>query len=215
MKEKPFIVQLAEFLSGYSGNSKELDETLINLRNKAEALNEELNIYKTQSEEFSAKVFKKQQEIERLEDTIKAHSNKLEILSDQLNLATENNKNLEDKCATLNHTLEFVSDKQNILVGYIMSAIQNSEIFSGELFSKEQVIQFLNAQFEQLLSTLDIEVFEDSNIPVNPVFHKIEATLYCDDITKEGFISRSLGKGFRSGQKCIQEQPVEIYTHNV
>lgn len=215
MKEKPFIVQLAEFISGYSGTSKELDETLHNLQARAKSLNEELCSYKSQSKELLNKVQELQQKVDNLEQTIEKKNIEIEHLSTEICSASEQHKIDEERCNKLSKDLESISDKQNILVGYIMSAIQNSEIFSDASFTKEQVIQFLNAQLEQLLSTLDIETFEDINIHVNPLFHKIEATQYCEDVTKEGLISRSLGKGFRIGEKCIQEQPVEIFTHNL
>lgn len=215
MKEKPFIVQLAEFLSGYSGTSEKLDETLRNLQEKAKSLNQELCSYKAQSEELSAKIIGLNQANERLEKSIAKKNKEIEVLSGQLVKASAEQKETDERCNNLNNALQSVSGKHNVLVGYIISAIQNSEIFSAASFSKEQVIQFLNAQLEQLLSALDIEIYEDKDIHVNPVFHRIEATQYCEDITKEGIISRSLGKGFRVGNKCIQEQPVEIFTHNI
>ena len=209
MKEKPFIVQLAEFLSGYSGTSKELDETLHNLQERAKSLNEELCSYKSQSKELSNNLQESQQKVEDLEQILEKKELEIEHLSAEICSASDQHKIDEERCYKLSKDLETISDKQNILVGYIMSAIQNSEIFSGASFTKEQVIQFLNAQLEQLLSTLDIDIH------VNPLFHKIEATQYCEDVTKEGLIYRSLGKGFRIGEKCIQEQPVEIFTHNL
>lgn len=215
MKEKPFIVQLAEFLSGYSGTSKELDETLRNLQEKAESLNEELCSHKAQSAELSDQLLKTKHTIESLEQSLQKKNIEIDNLSNKLSIASEQHKKDEEKCDKLGKELEIIISKQNTIVGYIMSAIQNSEIFLGVSFSKEQAIQFFNAQLEQFLSVLDIETFEDINILVNPLFHKIEATQYCEDSSKEGLISKSLGKGFRIGEKCIQEQPVEIFTHNL
>lgn len=215
MKEKPFIVQLAEFLSDYSGTSKELDENLHNLQERAKSLNEELCSYKSQLAVLSEQVLDANQNVERLEKSLQEKNQEIDSLSKELCIASAQHEKDEEICNRLSKDLEIILDKQNLLIGYIMSSIQNSEIFSGASFSKEQVIQFLNTQLEQLLSTLDIETFEDINIHVNPLFHKIEATQYCEDASKEGLISRSLGKGFRIGEKCIQEQPVEIFTHNL
>lgn len=215
MKEKPLIVQLAEFLSGYSGTSKELDETLRYLQERTKSLNEELCLYKSKADEHSAKVIEAGQQIEHLENTIQEKDQKIGNLIEQLRTISDQYQKSLERCSTLSKDIELLSSKQNVLVGYIMSDIQNSEIFSAETFSKAQVIQFLNALLEQLLSALDIEIYEDVDVHVNPLFHKIEATKHCHDAAKEGYISRSLGKGFRVGDKCIQEQPVEIYTHNI
>lgn len=215
MKEKPFIVQLAEFLSGYSGTSKERDETLRHLQERAKSLNEELYLYKSKADEQSAKVVEAGQQIEHLENTIQEKDQKIGNLTEQLRTISDQYQKSLERCNTLSKDIEKLSNKQNVLVGYIMSGIQNSEIFSAETFPKAQVIQFLNAQLEQLLSALDIEIYEDVDVHVDPLFHKIEATKHCDNAAKEGYISRSLGKGFRIGGKCIQEQPVEIYTHNI
>lgn len=214
MREKPFIVQLAEFLSGYTGTSNELDETLRRLKERAKSLNEELDSYKSKCKELTDWNSEAENKIKNLESSLKEKNQEVETLSERLYAATEQLKEALEKSDALNQDLERMSDKQNELVGYIMSAMQNSEIFSGKSFSKEQVIQFLNTQLEQLLSALDIESFEDINIPVSPLFHKIEATQYTEDIAKEGLISKSFGKGFKIGEKCIQEQPVEIFTHN-
>lgn len=215
MREKPFIVQLAEFLSGYTGTSKEQDETLRRLQERAKSLNEELDSYKSKCKELTDWNSQVENKIKNLESSLKEKNQEVGTLTERLYAATEQLKEALEKSDALNQDLERMSDKQNEFVGYIMSAMQNSEIFSDESFSKEQVIQFLNTQLEQLLSALDIEVFEDINIPVSPLFHKIEATQYTEDIAKEGLISKSLGKGFKIGEKCIQEQPVEIFTHNL
>lgn len=215
MREKPFIVQLAEFLSGYTGTSKEQDETLRRLQERAKSLNEELDSYKSKCKELTDWNSQVENKIKNLESSLKEKNQEVGTLTERLYAATEQLKEALEKSDALNQDLERMSDKQNEFVGYIMSAMQNSEIFSDESFSKEQVIQFLNTQLEQLLSALDIEVFEDINIPVTPLFHKIEATQYTEDIAKEGLISKSLGKGFKIGEKCIQEQPVEIFTHNL
>ena len=214
MREKPLIVQLAEFLSGYTGTSNELDETLRRLQERAKSLNEELDSYKSKCKELTDWNSEAENKIKNLESSLKEKNQEVETLSERLYAATEQLKEALEISDALNQDLERMSDKQNELVGYIMSAMQNSEIFSGKSFSKEQVIQFLNTQLEQLLSALDIESFEDINIPVSPLFHKIEATQYTEDIAKEGLISKSFGKGFKIGEKCIQEQPVEIFTHN-
>lgn len=215
MKEKPYIVQLAEFLSGYSGSSKEQDETLRHLQARAKALNEELRTYKSECEKLNGRISETEDKIGGLENLLQEKNQEIDTLSKQLYESTDQLKKVLERYNTLSKDLEIMSDKQNTIVGYIMSAIQNSEIFSGSSFSKEQVIQFLNTQLEQLLSVLDIEIYEDINVPLNPLFHKIEATQYTEEITKEGLISKSFGKGFRIGERCIQEQPVEIFTHNL
>lgn len=215
MKEKPFIVQLAEFLSGYSGTSKELDEKLCHLQEQAKSLNKELCLYKSNSQKQSVKIVEATHRIEYLEKLIQDKNQEIGNLTEQLSILTDRYQKKLDRYNTLNNEVELLSRRQNVLVGYIISGIQNSEIFSAETFSKDQVIHFLNTQLELLLSALDIEIYEDIDIHVNPIFHKIETTKHCDDITKDGFISKSLGKGFRIGDKCIQEQPVEIYTYNI
>lgn len=215
MKEKPLIVRVAESVSGYADTSKELVDALREAHERVKSLSDELRSKKSECRELTDRIAEADDKIKGLETSLREKDLEIDTLSKKLHAATERLEKALERSDALSQDLERVSDKQNELVGYIMSAIQNSEIFSGTSFSKEQVIQFLNIQFEQLLSVLDIDVYEDIDIPVNPLLHKIVATQYTEDIAKEGIISKSLGKGFRMGEKCIQEQPVEILTHNL
>ena len=215
MKEKPFIVQFAEFISGYSSSSREQEETLRKLEVQAKNLIRELDLYKAKSKDLSVNLTNAEKMVRSLNESLLEKSNTIDSLKEKLKETSELIDKFNIKCEKLNEANTRLSSQHNTLVGNIISGIQNSELFLGELFSKEQVIQFLNTQLEQLLQTMGIRVFEDIDIPVNPLFHKIEATKFCEDISKEGVISKSLGKGFRIEDKCIQEQPVEIYTHNI
>jgi chromosome segregation ATPase len=215
MKDKPFIVQFAEFISGYSSSSKEQDEALRKLEEQARILSRELDSYKTKSKDLSVNLTNAERMVSFLNEKLLEKSNAIDSLKEQLGKATGLIDEFKIQCKQLNEANTLLSSQQNTLVGNIISGIQNSELFLGDFFSKEQVILFLNTQLEQMLQALGINVYEDIGIPVNPLFHKIEATKFCEDISKEGVISKSLGKGFRSGDKCIQEQPVEIYTHNI
>jgi molecular chaperone GrpE (heat shock protein) len=215
MREKPFIVQFAEFISGYSSSSREQEEALCKLEGQAKNLIRELDSYKAKSKDLSTNLTNAEKMVSSLNESLLEKSNTIDSLKEKLKEASELIDGFKIQCEKLNEANTLLSSQQNNLVGNIISGIQNSELFLGDLFSKEQVIQFLNTQLEQLLQTMGISVFEDIDIPVNPLFHKIEATTFCEDISKEGFISKSLGKGFRIEGKCIQEQPVEIYTHNI
>lgn len=215
MKDKPFIVQFAEFISGYSSSSKEQDEALRKLEEQASILSSELVSYKTKSKDLSINLTNAEKMVSFLNESLLEKSNAIDSLKEQLGKATGLIDEFKIQCKQLNEANALLSSQQNTLVGNIISGIQNSELFLGDLFSKEQVILFLNTQLEQMLQALGINVYEDIDIPVNPLFHKIEATKFCEDISKDGVISKSFGKGFRIGDKCIQEQPVEIYTHNI
>lgn len=215
MKNKPFIVQFAEFISGYSSSSREQEEALRNLEEQAKILIGELDSYKAKTKDLSVNLTNAEKMNSSLKESLLEKSNIIDSLKEQLKEASELIDGFKIQSEQLNEANTLLSSQQNTLVGNIISGIQNSELFFGDLFSKEQVIQFLNIQLEQLLQTMGIGIFEDIDIPVNPLFHKIEATTFCEDISKEGVISKSLGKGFRIGDKCIQEQPVEIYTHYI
>ena len=208
MKEKPIIVRLAEFLSGYSTTSKEFEETLHKLKSLALSLNKDLDYYKSKTSELSSK-------IDGLDIMLNEKIRIVDNLNEQLRVALNNYQQLNSNYDMLGKENKALSNKHNILIGYIISGIQSIEIFSDAAFSKEQVIKSLYIQFEQFLSALDIEIYENLEGRINPQFHKIEATHYSEDITKEGYISKSLGKGFRIGDKCIKEQPVEIFTHTI
>ncbi len=213
-KEKTFIIKLADFFRRYFGASKRAEEEIHNLHERAKTHNEELEFYKSNNNDLFNQLEISKRKLDDLTIALQKKNKTIDNLICQLSHVTTQCNKLQEQNTSLKKENDKLTNLHNQVIGFIISGIQNSEIFDDNTFSKEQVILFLNNQFEQLLSVLDIEMYEDVNIHINPMFHKIEKTQYCEDITKEGYISKSLRKGFRIGDKCIQEQLVEIYSHN-
>lgn len=191
---KPFLVRLAEVLCGYEDNSEELAL-------QVQSLSVEM---KEAKEKNKSMVHEKTKMENDLLGKISSFQEKNERMSKELNEISQNLTRKQTELLSLRNNTRLIVDD-------LISCIQNSEILLSSTFSKEKVMEYFINQLENAIGIFGIAVFEDVGIPANPIFHKIVATVPCEDSSKIGIISRSLSKGFRLKDKCIIEQQVEIY----
>ncbi len=147
---------------------------------------------------------------EEKEDAICISSLRKEIarLSEQCELQKASIRNLEQKKSPFSDNPLELAKK----VGSpIINCLQGSELFEAEFIDKSKVLKYFETQLTAILKSLGIEVYEDYGVPFNPTFHKIEATTPSPQKEMVGRISQSLGRGYRYGEYCIIEQPVEVY----
>lgn len=147
---------------------------------------------------------------EENEDTICISSLRKEIarLSEQCELQKETIRDLEQKKSPCTYNPLDLAKK----VGSpIINCLQGSELFEAEFIDKSKVLKYFETQLTAILKSLGIDVYEDCGVPFNSTFHKIEATTPSPQKELVGRISQSLGRGYRYGEYCIVEQPVEVY----
>lgn len=210
-KSKPLLVQLAEAFCGYSDNSEIMAGKIRQLIQEAESLSTNLDNAQAENKELKSNNSQLQSENTRLKDELSDTNGEL------INLRQQNKRISEDliqKTEEANRFhIELSALKNNIktIVDNLIACLQYCEILDSPTFSKEKVMEFFCNQLENAIGVFGISVFEDVDVPVNPSFHKIVAITPSEDGSKVGYISRSLGKGFRAGEKCIVEQQVEVY----
>lgn len=187
--------------------SKGLEQEIERLENAITTLEDELRSEKNKSSEF--------ENVKKANKDLCEKNQELTVINQEL---TESNTSLISQFSILqNNYLTCQSDlsKQSgqikELVDNLIYCLQHSEVLIDESYNKENVMDYFFNQIENTLSVAGIEAYEDKIGPVNSVFHKIVSTIETADDQKKGTISRSLGKGFRIGEKCIIEQNVEIF----
>lgn len=210
-KSKPLLVLLAEAICGYSDNSEIMAGKIQQLIQEAESFSVNLDDAQVENKKLKSNNSQLQSENTRLKDELSNTKDEL------VNLRQQNKRLSEDliqktKEANRFH-IELSALKNNVktIVDNLIACLQNCEILAPPTFSKEKVMEFFCNQLENVIGIFGISVFEDVDVPVNPSFHKIVAITPSEDGSKVGYISRSLGKGFRAGEKCIVEQQVEVY----
>lgn len=166
---------------------------------------------------------------EKAEEDFKSLSADLDALRQELKVAREDNRRLKEENNALRHEVDALSnecrtltddleemrrkkdDESNRFIGAIIDCLQNSAVIDSDTVEKLQVMKYFNGQLTMMLSDLGVTVIEDSGIPADPVFHRIESTVDTDNPQQSGLIAQSLGKGFKKGDVCIVEQPVAVY----
>lgn len=136
MKDKPFIVQFAEFISGYSSSSKEQDEALRKLEEQARILSRELDSYKTKSKDLSVNLTNAERMVSFLNEKLLEKSNAIDSLKEQLGKATGLIDEFKIQCKQLNEANTLLSSQQNTLVGNIISEFKTVNC-SLEIFSQK------------------------------------------------------------------------------
>ena len=154
-----------------------------------------------------------------------------EVWKDELRLTKERNKflhdenqvlsnkvnSLETRCQTLSDNLHDLRQKaqedSDFVVGTIIECLQNATVLDSETVGKTQVMKYFNNQLIKILSNMGITPIDDMGIPANPQFHRIENIVETDVPGQSGIISQSFGIGFKKGDDCIVEQPVELYMY--
>lgn len=196
-----------EFFSKKKDSAKGLEQEIQRLENAIAGLEDELRSEKNKSSEC--------EDVKNLNKELSEKNQELIVKNQEL---TENNTLLTSQISLLQknfQTCQSELSKQSghikELVDNLIYCLQHSEVLIDESYKKENVIDYFFNQIEQILSVVGIEAYEDKIGPVNSVFHKIVSTVETEDDQKKGTISRSLGKGFRIGEKCIIEQNVEIF----
>ncbi|MDE5790297.1 MAG: nucleotide exchange factor GrpE [Muribaculaceae bacterium] len=152
-----------------------------------------------------------------------------EVQEHELKLTTEQNKKLKTEndtlrqeiytlstqCRALSNDLENLRQKyevdNNHFITEIIDCLQDLAVIDSDSVEKPQVIKYFDNRLIRILSDLGITIIEDSGIPANPLFHRIECTIDTDKPEQSGLIAQSLGKGFKRGDRCIIEQPVAVY----
>lgn len=166
---------------------------------------------------------------EKAEKELKSLSADLDALRQELKVAKEDIRRLKEeknalchevdalsnKCRTLTDDLEDMrrkkEDESNRFIGAIIDCLMSSAVIDSDEVGKPQVLKYFNGQLTGILSDLGVTVFEDSGIPADPVFHRVESIMDTDNPQQSGLIAQSLGKGFKRGDVCIVEQPVAVY----
>lgn len=172
---------------------QQLKEAVSNLHGQLEKANKALKELEILKKDFCKLIKEKESLLSKIEEA--------ESFLDTLR---HENDSLKKELANQSANLKDIVDN-------VIYCLQHSEFLEDDSYEKKEVIGFFNKHIEQILAKVGIEVFEDVEGPVNPVFHKIVASANTDIAAQKGTISRSLGKGFRIGDKCVVEQLVEIY----
>lgn len=202
---KPYLVRLAEFICRYTDKSSELQR--------------DFQLMTTEVERLETELKKSNDRIATLKKDLLDSSTLVLNLKEQLEFLLKTKADLTSKCellqnenASLRGQVENIEPQMRSTVGDLIACIKNAEVLSTPHFDKEKSISFFCNQIETILKdVIGISIYEDVDVPFNPTFHKIVATIPADDPSKIGLISRSYSKGFRQGDKCILEQQVEIY----
>lgn len=165
----------------------------------------------------------------KAEKELKSLSAVLDALWQELKVAKEDNFRLKEgnntlrdevdalsnQCRTLIDDLEDMrrkkEDESDRFIGAIIDCLKNSAVIDSDNVEKPQVLKYFNGQLIRILSDLGVTIIEDSGIPADPFFHRIESTVATDNPQQSGLIAQSFGKGFKRGDVCIVEQPVAVY----
>ena len=214
-EDKPLIVRWAEgvanLLWGYSDKSEQMAEQIQRLMQDAESFSEILDKVQVENRKLKALNEDLQSKNDYLERELSQIKKKLDDWEKQNKELSESLKQKAEELDRSRGELSTLEHKTKDIVGNLIFCLQNSEILMPPTFSKEKVMEFFNKQLEKAIGIFGVSVFEDVDGPVNSSFHRIVATTPSKDASMVGCISRSLGKGFRLGEKCIVEQQVEIY----
>lgn len=172
-----------------------------------------------------------EEHLKQAEESLSLLRTDYEFQNDELRLAKEQNKFLHDenqvlsnkvncletRCQTLSDNLNDLRQKtkedSDFVVGAIIECFQNATVLDSEIVEKTQVMKYFNNQLIKILSNMGIMPIDDMGIPANPQFHRIENIVDTDVPEQSGIISQSFGIGFKKGDDCIVEQPVEVYKY--
>lgn len=210
-KNKPLLVRLAEAICGYSDTSEIMAGKIQQLIQEAESLSANLDNAQTANEELKSENSLLQAENTRLKNELSHKEGELSNLRPQNKPLSEDLTQKTEEADRFHKELSDLKNNVKTIVDNLIACLQYCEILDSPTFSKEKVMEFFCNQLENAIGVFGISVFEDVDVPVNSSFHKIVAITPSEDGSKIGYISRSLGKGFRTGEKCIVEQQVEVY----
>lgn len=211
-RRKPYLVRLAELICGCTDESTRLYHDLQQIINEAPNLNSELETSKAIVSSLKDEIRHSSEVAIELQSKIDSLETRNTELGQLINSQKVEIGSLRDGNTSLRRKLDNLNSQTKKIVEGLISCIKNSEILSTPVFDKEKSISFFSTQVEKVLTdVIGISIYEDIDLPFNPTFHKIVSTTPTEDSSKIGFIARSFSKGFRLGDKCIQEQQVEIY----
>lgn len=189
-------------------------------------------------QEDSAIIENLKESLKQCEEQLKQAEKSLSLLktiyesqNDELRLAKEQNKFLHDenqvlsnkvncletRCQNLSDDLNDMRQKNkeysDFVIGIVIECLQNATVLDAETIEKTQVMKYFNNQLIKILSNMGITPIDDIGIPANPRLHRIENIVDTDVPEQSGIISQSFGIGFKKGDDCIVEQPVEVYKY--
>ncbi len=188
-EDSAIIENLRESLKQCEEQYTLAEESLSSLRQDYEVQKEELRLTKEQNE--------------FLHDEKQVLSNKVNCLETRCQSLSDNLNNLRQKA----------KEDSDYIVGTIIECIQNATVLDSEIVEKTQVMKYFNNHLINILSNMGIRPIDDIGIPANPQFHRIENIVDTDVPEQSGIISQSFGIGFKKGDDCIVEQPVEVYKY--
>lgn len=147
-------------------------------------------------------------------DKIQSSNNSL---IEENRVLTTKKQDLENNCISLREELSITRQKNvddsNRTIGIIIECLQGSEIMNLTQDNAQHVSKYYSGYLINILSELGVDLIEDCGVHFNPQLHRVEAIVYTDNIELSGIISKSLGSGFRRGDICLIEQPVEVYKY--
>lgn len=188
-EDSAIIENLKESLKQCEEQRKQAEESLLSLRRDYEDSKEELRLTKEQNK----------------------------FLHDENQVLNNKVNSLVTRCQTLSDNLNDLRQKteedSDFVIGTIIECLQNAIVLDSETVGKTQVMKYFNSQLMKILSNMGIIPINDKGIPANPQFHRIENIVDTDIPEQSGIISQSLGIGFKKGDDCIVEQPVEVYKY--
>lgn len=183
------IENLKESLKQCKEQLKQAEESLFLLRTDYEFQNDELRLAKEQN---------------------KFLHDENQVLSNKVNCLETRCQNLSDE---LNDMRQKNKEDSDFVIGTVIECLKNATVLDSETIEKTQVMKYFNNQLIKILSNMGIIPINDMGIPANPQFHRIENVIDTDVPELSGIISQSFGIGFKKGDDCIVEQPVEVYKY--
>lgn len=172
-----------------------------------------------------------EEQLKQAEESLSLLRTNYEFQNDELRLAKEQNKFLHDenqvlsnkvncletRCQNLSDDLNDMRQKNkedsDFVICTVIECLKNATVLDSKTIEKTQVMKYFNNQLIKILSNMGITPIDDIGIPANPRLHRIENIVDTDVPEQSGIISQSFGIGFKKGDDCIVEQPVEVYKY--
>lgn len=211
-KNKPFLVEVAEWLTSYDDGSAEQKRRLQELLQAAQVaemqrdkLCQELETSRHLCNQLKLKINKLYQEKLESEEVIKTLKEKCE---EYVQIVAE----YKNKLFVSKSKLQTMEVHEESCIQQYISMFRNTELMrSSDVYDKQSVINFYTSQCENALNYLGVSKVNDTEGVVNPVVHKIVSVQQTDNSEIIGTIARSVQCGFKRGELCIVEQEVCVF----
>lgn len=211
-KNKPLLVEVAEWLTNYDDGSAEHRRRMNELLHAAQEIEKQRD-----------KLCQELKEARHLCDQLKL---KIKKLYQEKIESEEVIKTLKEKCAEYEQIVAQVKDKLSVCksklqtmeaheescIQQYISMFRNAELMRvSDVYDKQSVVDFYAAQCENVLVSLGVVKVNDTVGVVNPAVHKIVSVQQTDNSEKIGTIAYSVQCGFKRGEQCIVEQEVCVF----